>query len=258
MGSIAERRGELAEALARFAAQTLGLETLVQREPDTAHWTFKLADGLSWEAEILAITGRLDEALAKNSRAISLLVALTARDSTNRRWLLVLLSNRFREARVENARGATGLGFEQLLATEPQDRLLAGRLLNLHRLEAELGLAGAAARALALGDALERAAPLDDRAAGDLAQACVTAGRLAAAAGQASVAAGHRARAFELLRNRLGASRYWRVLDPAVRTLAALERREESRALIETLRQSGYVPLEPWPRSVFPVSNPNP
>jgi serine/threonine-protein kinase len=268
LGSIAERRGELAEALARFAAQTLGLETLVQREPDTAHWTFKLADGLSWEAEILAITGRLDEALAKNSRAISLLVALTARDSTNRRWLLVLLSNRFREARVENARGATGraaeilaatrLGLEQLLATEPQDRLLAGRLLNLHRLEAELGLAGAAARALALGDTLERAAPLDDRAAGDLAQACVTAGRLAAAAGQASVAAGHRARAFELLRNRLGSSRYWRVLDPAVRTLAALERREESRALIEILRSSGYVPLEPWPRSVFPVSNPNP
>jgi len=278
LGTVADRSGNFAEAGARFAVETAGLERLVKLEPDTAHWSYKLADSLLWEVEVSLISGETKVADQRLARASGLLEELVARDSANRRWLSALMRLRLIEAMIEQSQGGAARAallvadvrpqLEKLVAAEPQDRTFALRLMEAWRLEAELRLAAApeaaaaaGARAMALGEPWVREARADEGALGEYAQACVTAGRIAGAAGHADEAARCWSRAIDVVGARISSSNNWRLLDPAARALACLGRAAESHALVERLRRLGCRPLEPWPdvgAQIVSVSNHNP
>jgi tetratricopeptide (TPR) repeat protein len=263
LASLAARVGDYVEARARFRTQRAGLDSLLEIEPDSAQWTYKLADCLMLEAEILAISGDLTGARACIARGKNIIESMLARDPTNRRWLSVSSVALLREAAIEMSndpeRVARSLAeeiarLEKNVTNEPQDRLIALRLIIAWRLTARLPLesgrvraAEAAARALKVAEPLISDARANDRMLGEIAQAAVVAGRSAAASGKKEEAFAHWQHASDWLAPRLANTNDWCLLDPAARAFALLGRTAESRALIGRLEHFGYVPLEPWP-----------
>ncbi len=264
LGTVAEQRGDLGEARRRFAEYVTRIEAIRRVEPDNARWKMRLADALSLHASLLAISGEKAMAREFRSRARALFEQLVLADPQNKTFLRRLLVMQLREVELSwsggNAFVAENLvdelqgRLEQMLAREPQDLGLLDRMAVTCRLQAEvqseLGRAKArvtAERAVELGERTVGAQHLNDQYVSNCAQARITAGRLAARAGDNAAAQAHWHRALELLEPGTANSFHWRILFPAAHVLTLLDRKAESRALVERLRQIGFEPLEPWP-----------
>ncbi|MDP2138196.1 MAG: toll/interleukin-1 receptor domain-containing protein [Candidatus Didemnitutus sp.] len=264
LGTVAEQRGDLGEARDRFAEYVTRIEAIQQLEPDSAKWKVRLGDALSLHASVMAITGEKTRAREKRDRALGLFTRLVAADPQNRTFGRRLLALRLREVELSwsggNAFVAESLvdelqgKLEHLLAREPQDRGLLDRLGVACRIQAEvqseLGRPGARAtaeRAVELGERTMGEQHVSDQFVSSCAQARITAGRLAALAGDAAAAKQHWRRALELLEPRTAGSAHWRILFPAAHVHALLGQTAESRALVNRLQRIGFMPLEPWP-----------
>jgi tetratricopeptide (TPR) repeat protein len=264
LGSLAERTGNLAEAVGRYGEQVACFEALRSVEPEKFHWRFKQAESLGLQAGVLAVRGQLPAARQALAQACGLLEALVAHDGGNQRWRAVLLVMKLKEAVQVRAEGdlAQALpGIEvvrkslgDFVVSEPADQKSKCRLAMAWRVVAEVrhalkrddaGLA--AGQAVELGEKLVGAGrPCSDEA-GELARACVIAGQIDSARGDAEAALRHWQRAREVLAPFVAKTKDWRILDPAVRVATLLGRSEEAQARISLLTQLGFVPLEPWP-----------
>ncbi len=264
LGTVAEQQGDLREARERFAEYVARIGAIQRVEPEIAKWKMRLADALSLHASLLAISGDKIQAREQRNRAMELFEKLVAADPQNRTFLRRLLMMQLKEVELSwsggNAFVAESLvdelqgKLEQLLAREPQDLGLLDRLGVACRIQAEVqGELGrptattAAARAVELAERTVSAQRRNDQYVSNCAQARLTAGRLAARAGDQAAAQGHWHRALELLESGLGNSAHWRILFPAAHAYALLDRRAESRALVDRLQLIGFQPLEPWP-----------
>lgn len=264
LGGLADRNGDFATALNEYAAETTQFAMLAAAEPDTPRWRFELANARMTQADTLLATGQLDAAAEQLEEAGQSLDELVSHDPGNRDWSFVAATVRLNKARVMRARGdesaATRLlasarpHLEKALAAEPSDRNSVRRLAMAWRVEAEWRLADniknaadAAARAIELGDQLRRAGRATHIELGELAQACIVAGEIAASAGDRGAAQRHWQRASDVIAPQLPGTRDWRLLDPAARIAALTERVAEARVIIARLTASDYIPLTPWP-----------
>jgi tetratricopeptide (TPR) repeat protein len=277
LGSIAEMDGDLREAAARFSEQVARTEAILRAEPDNATSKRRLADALSLHAGILAITGQRAAAMKCRREAIALLESLATGDPQNHSWLRLLLWARLKEAELLRADGDLPAAarvcdemrekFENLSAAEPKDQRLVDRLAFVCRLQAEMraqqgreGAVEAAHRAVELSERLVTVRQ-NYAFASECALARLTAGRIAAAAGDNDAAQQHWRRALEVLEPRVTRSNHWRILLPAAHAFHLLGRPADSRPLIERLQQFGFTPLERWPADTADASsqrNPTP
>ncbi|MBI4625668.1 MAG: serine/threonine protein kinase [Verrucomicrobia bacterium] len=274
LGSCAEAAGDFAEAAQRFAEQTSRLESIGRAEPGNRHWRYKQADSLSSEAGVFAITGRRSEEARHLAQARELLSPLVEHDATNQRWRRALAVVNLRQAQLAQAEGDTTRGLqlaravrrevETLAEKEPSDLWAQYRLPMVLRVEAELQhAAGApeagatAARAVDAGERLIGREGATNVHRAERAAAGVIAGRVAAAQGNRPAAEAHWQRAHSMLGPIDPKCRDWRILDPAARLARLLGRNEHAAAIISTLEEFGYVPLEPWPQPLTSVSASN-
>ena len=270
LGNVAERSGDLNEALARFAEEVSRVEALTRAEPDNAKWRAKLADALGLHANMLALTGQRAAAMERRGRAKALFDTLIVGDPQNRTFLSASLFQRVREAELRRASGdAPGAArlvdeavekLEKLAAANPKNLDLAFWLAMAWRqraeLSAEMGRGGdreAAARSVEMSERLVAGKQVTDGFIGECAQARVIAGRLADRDGQAEAAREHWRRALQLIEPRVAESNDWRVLMPAVQVLWLAGQRDASRAVIHRLQHFGFQPLQPWPESPQPL-----
>jgi tetratricopeptide (TPR) repeat protein len=276
LGTVAERRGDFSEALERYRDQTSRLEALLARDSKDMGMRQSAALALSLQVDVLAATGRRAEAREILTRALAYFDTVVAHDPANARWLNNSLTTRVKEVWLDRAEGRVPLAvnrleeirprIERLAVTEPSDRNLAGLLVTVWRLEAELRqTAGRADASDAANRAVECAASVvkpglvDSKILGECAQAHVIAGIIAESTGQRDPALRHWRRVLEMLEARLLDSNDWRFLDPAARALAFVGRVDESRAIITRLHTLGYRPLQPWPEAIaatLPASSP--
>jgi eukaryotic-like serine/threonine-protein kinase len=263
LGTAAFQQGDFSEALERYRDEASRLESLLARDSVDMKWKFELADSLSKQVNVLIATGRLADARERLARASAILKTLVAHDPANRIWLDASLNARMKEIMLEQAGGqlssaSAGITevrtkIESLVVAEPADRKFVGRLMTALRLESELRLeTGSSDAAETANRAVEHAAsvvndPRVDKILGECAQAHVTAGRVADAAGQREVARRHWERALDMLKAHVVDSRDCLLLDPAARALALLGRHDESLKLVTRLHGLGYRPLRPWP-----------
>ncbi len=269
LGTIAERRGNYAEALARYRAQAALLEASRKEIPDDRERSFKVAVCRGLQVEVLFITGRLAEAGALLEQTLPEFECLIAHDPVNRRWQLNALVAQIQQVQRDRAEGRLALADERLTHTRPKIEALVGAELSdrnalttavtVWRLEAEQRLAAGSAEAgAAAGRAMDYAARIvglsgaSDKNLSECALAHVVAGRVAESLAQPEAAVAQGQRALDLLGGRHATSNDWRVLDPSARALALLGRAEEGRALTERLHALGYRPLQPWPAAVAP------
>jgi hypothetical protein len=238
------------------------LEALRAAEPKNMRWRYELADSLSFQSGILSITGELAAAKDRLREGTALAEELVAHDASNRDWQSVSVRLRLRYAALlvaerqfdDAARVVAGVRAE--LERTGESSLTAGNRAHLAtawRLEAEMqgrtgGQAAAAAvsRALALNERAATAPNPSLVAIADFARSCVLAASLAARNGDARESRRHATRALELLEPRMKGSNDWRLLDPAARALALLDRGRESREIISRLEKFGYRPPTPW------------
>jgi tetratricopeptide (TPR) repeat protein len=240
------------------------VEAIARQDPHTPRWRVDLANALALHATSLIVLGDGRASLERRLQATALSDALVATDPANRAWARLAHFLRLKAAQLFLAEGdgATAArlvdearrGLEALGAAEPADRQLNVRLATAWRLEAELrhaaGRADAAeavARALAIGEEILGEKRANDEAAGEFAEALVTAGEIAAGQGELDAARTHWERAIAVLAPRLVDSSHWRILDPAARAYALGGRLERSREIIGRLEGFGYRPRKPWP-----------
>ncbi len=275
LGSVADRDGNYAEAGARFAEAAERYDELAKREPAVSRWRLSLAQNVALAGDVQVIVGRSAAASAAYDRAEALLSSLVTQDPKNQQWLVALLNVRLQQvallltdADLSSAGrllAQTRSRIETLVLAEPSSRIftrllaaawwLESRLLaETHAAEADRAIA----RALELGEPLVKESRANNRAAGEFAQSCLQAGRLARARGQADEAARHWQRALAVLTPRLAGSHDWRLLDPAAQALVLLGRPDEARPLIERLQRSGYHALDPQAASTLGLAPPSP
>jgi tetratricopeptide (TPR) repeat protein len=267
LGSIAERSGDFPEALARFADQVAGLEAIAKAEPGNARWRQRLADALSLHAATLAVCGQRAVSVQSRERAQSLIDALVAGDPQNRLWARTALYLRLRTAELTSAEGDaagtlrvlddTRAKLESMATASAKDLDLASRVGVAWRLTAELrarlgrlDAAAAALRAIEINDRLAAGGWASDQLIGECAYTRIVAGQIAAAQNDSAAAREHWQHALKLVDPRLARTNNWRILMPAARALAALERVDASREIVRRLTQFGYHPITAWPETV--------
>ncbi|MEY2880798.1 MAG: Serine/threonine-protein kinase PknB, partial [Verrucomicrobiota bacterium] len=264
LGSIAERAGDLAEAVARFGLQVARLEAQVKADPLSARMKQRLGSALGLQSEVMSVAGQLPGALERRRQSLELFETLAAKDGANREWQAAALNARLKLAVLLRAGGesvaadrlvqASWPFAENLARAAASNRGIALSLATAWRLEAqrraasgETDTAEAAARALAAGKSLVELDRTDENHLHAYATAGLLAGAVALHTGDTGGARRHWQAALEVMEPRLRASTHWRVLDPVARLLNVLGRADEGRALVDQLRRFGYQPLEPWP-----------
>ncbi len=264
LGTVAERSGDYAGAIERFAQQNQMFEAMLRDDPGTARWMDRLANALALKATALTATGERAAALACRTRARELLGPLIAADRANRVLQRAELKLRLQIAMLGRADGDVPAArlmvvgarteLEKLAKLAPTDRKIAGLLAMAWRLEAELRDAvgrtdalAMATQAIATGEDLLAKERADDELVGEFLNACVVAGRIARQRGENDVAARHWQRALDVVLPRVTDSNNWRLLDPAARALSLIGRSDEGRAVVARLHQFSYQPLDPWP-----------
>ena len=260
LGTIAERDGRFAEAIALFEATGKQYEELARLEPDSPAWRFERAQCLTFAGALHALTGAPAAATSGFREATRLVQELVARDPSNKRWLSLKLSLQLRQA----APGQTAAGpaltaadetrrtLEMLLAAEPSS-LSFGRLsVMASTLEARLLLAEgrlveaaeAGSRAVRLAEPLLRSPQADVWTRHLGSQALLVSGRIAAARGQPGPDSLWR-QALAALGPDFAAARDWRLLEPAALALRLAGDEAGARPLIARLKSFGYRPADP-------------
>jgi serine/threonine protein kinase len=262
LGTVEEQAGNFAAMRDRFAAAAERVAALAAAEPAVARWQLRLAEARVHQANAEQLVGHLELAGTLRAEARQRLETLVAQDPRNRQWLVALLRLRLHAAAAQLVRRdptiAAQLGplraqLEALVAEEPTALEFHRQLANSWRLEGiARRLAGrpdaaeAAARAVEIGERLVRENRADRPTRGELAQARLAAGRIAAAAGDATAAAAHFEAAIAAVRPRLAGTTDWRVLDPVAQALALLGRPTEAAPHLAQLRRLGYRSIDPF------------
>ncbi|MSU25410.1 MAG: hypothetical protein EXS32_16515 [Opitutus sp.] len=264
LGSIAERAGDLKEAVARFGAQVARLESQVKADRLSARMKQRLATALGLQSDVTAVAGQVPAALEERRRSLEILRALTVLDGASGEWKAAALNAQIKYALLLRAQGDTAAAdrivqecwpaVESLAKNASPDRRISVTLATVWRLEAqrregagEPGHAEAMTKALAAGTSIVALDQADESGMSVYATTCVVAGVMAGRAGDTAAARRHWQAVLQTVEPRLGETKHWRLLDPAVRALALLGRTDESRALIARLDRLGFQPLEPWP-----------
>ena len=111
--------------------------------------------------------------------------------------------------------------------------------------------------ALALAEKLIQKSDTDNHVLWEFAQACLLAGRLAAAKNQSDTAQRQWARALEALAPRREQTNDWQILDPAAQALVLSGKTAEARPLIERLQRFGYHSGDPLAAPILAVVSPS-
>ena len=275
LGGIAERQGEFDEATRQYARQAAEFEQIAVADPGAVSRRYDQANAILYQVDIDMVIGKFESAGGLLGQARRLLDALVAHDGSNISWRAAFLNARLKEAVLARRRGDPAYAgrvldealpqLDALSATEPSDRGLAGLLARAWRLRASLqadagqaAAAASAAKAIGIGEMLYRDGKATDGDIGECAAAHVVSGEIAALSGDAAGARDDWQHATDLLAPRIGASRDWRLLDPAARAAVHMGRSAEARAMIEKLNLLGYVPLDSWPDPDRPAAVKNP
>jgi tetratricopeptide (TPR) repeat protein len=270
LGTLAERTGDLAEAAARFGAQVARLESVAKADPLSARMKQRLAVALGLQADALNVLGRHTEAQEARRQALGILDALIALDAANLDWKVEAFGARLKLAMQLKSAGETAeagrlvrescAAVEALARNASPKRAVIVALALAWRLEAQRREAAgdpavgeAVAKALAASQKLLALDRGDEPNLFVYATTCVVAGELAQRAGDFGKARENWEAALQALRERLAGSTHWRILDPAVRALAHLDRVDEAQGLVGRLERAGYHFLEPWPKPLQSV-----
>jgi len=269
LGNVAEQSGRFEEMRTHFAAAAERVAALAAAEPAVAHWQLRLAEAQVHQGHALQLVGRLGEAAVPRAAARALLETLVAQDPQNRQWLVALLRLGLHESAARLVQGdlAAAPGLAQtrdrlaaLVAAEPASLEFTRQLASAWRLEAlARRLAGrtdaaiAALQAIELGERLRRENRLDRAGVWELAQARLTAGRIAAS--DTAAARVQWTHVLDLIGPRLAGASDWRILEPAAQALVLLGRPAEAQPLLEQLRRFGYRSLDPFAGSILDLAS---
>ena len=266
LGTVADRVGDFAEAVARFGMQIERIEGQVNADPRSARMKQRLATALGLQSDTMAISGKRIAALERRRRSLDIFDALAVQDAANREWQVSALTARLKYALLLRAQGdASGAArivqecrpaLEKLAKLAPSNRSVMSALALAWRLEAQLrdttgepGATEAATCAIAAAKTLLELDRADDNNLIIYANAFIAAGMIAQSAGDTATAHRDFQAALDAVEERVRASTSVRLLDPAARALALLGRTEESRAVQERLAQVRFQSLEPWPEN---------
>jgi len=263
LGTLASRRGALADAETFFAEQVDGLRRNLGEEPDVAEWRVLHVDALLLLAQAQARRGRWRESGESLALAMPQAAALAKQDPGNNGWQVALgvahylqaqlrLASRSDDAEAHAAEAAALLA--RARAAEPRSERVLRWLAMARHLQAQLALArGDAATArtqLAKAGALLAPAWRDD---GNEALRLVYAQQLqlsaeadALAADPAAAALGWQ-RVRDLLTPADGQAPAFDRLDLLARSLHHLGFHAQARPHVVRLDAAGYVPSRPWP-----------
>ncbi len=274
LAGIAERQGDLPEAMRQYSTQVIQLDYAARVDPRTPGRRGYEALALLYQAGIDMVIGQYAASGEMIHRARGLLDPLVAHDAANIDWKSSALIASLSEAELRRHRGEAAAAarlvddalpqLEALWANEPSDHIHGRMLMMAWKLRTQLQLAAgqpeAAASAVhtaAIAGSLSQAKNLTDAEIGECAQAYVVCGEVAAKSGDAVEAPRDWTRAAEMLAPRIAASRDWRLLDPQARAAAWPGRAAQAQAAIETLHHIGYAPIDPWPGPVPPAATPS-
>lgn len=266
LGTVAERKGDLAGAVRFFTTQAGQLDVLRVKHPEDVRWLIAWCDAKQHQSEALRIIGQVAGAKASIDAAVTALETLVGKDPANRDWQIELAASLVRKAYVEmatndpSAADAASSRAIKVLEAMPAnvgghvDRSQYSWANRAWKLRAVVALQGgrsraasdAAARSL---DEATRAATtgvVDDEALADHADALLTVGAAERARSPGTMPPTW-TQAYDLLATRAPGSHYWRLLDPWVRACRLTGNEEGARMALDRLNLIGYVPLQPWP-----------
>ncbi len=150
---------------------------------------------------------------------------------------------------------------EDIAAKAPSDRFCTHLLSQAWRQKGEIQLAAgtgnpadSAGRAIAFAKKLPGPGANSGEAA-ELVHDEIFLGQVLDRASERTAAQAEWIRAKALLDPRVPGTRDWRILDPYARTLDLLGQFDAAGAIINRLRQQGYVPRQPWPASALAAAN---
>jgi tetratricopeptide (TPR) repeat protein len=265
LGNIALKQGDLHAALAYYERSARESRFVADAEPDNREWLFEWAHSAHRVAELAAITGHSDRALAISEDVFAALDTLVGNDPDNLEWkwssakpmLLkgyVLASHGDNSGALDNARLAIGR-LDPLAAASPTDRYVRSQLAAAYTLLSSIELGSGSHRqaleaidqAVANLEALEDLGSITDEDLGNLALAHVTRGNIYQQLDQSGLANESWQTAIAMLEPRSASAESHFLLDPWIRVLAATGREQEAQRLRRALEARGYVPLTPWP-----------
>ncbi len=265
LGTIAERRGDLALAVKHFQSQVNSLAALHDAQPEDRRRQEQVANAEELLAGVLTVSKGSQAAAPVLDDAASRFSNLVEFDPKNLDWKIRLLSVHARQlASVrdpykKDGEAATLIAdLERLLQSNRQGK--QNELRNLHRwlsrmwllratwaiARLEFSLAEKAARrALTEAEMESEAGRVDDDSLADRANALIVLGQSQHALSPDKPAAAWQD-AKALLSKRASDSRYWRLLDPWMRLNVLLGDKQNEASAQQRLLASGYIPIQQW------------
>ena len=132
MGSIADKRGQVDRALARYREALAGTEEALRRAPDDPQRMFDHAQSVYWVGSIALERGQVDEAAARFEQYRALAARMIATDPANPKWQLEAVYAASNLGTVEEAQrryaeaaatfSASLAAIERLAGTDPGNR----------------------------------------------------------------------------------------------------------------------------------------
>lgn len=266
LGTLAMQDGRLSEALVRFTEQVADISANRVAEPNNAQWKSEWPNARLFLAQAQANAGQIAAARRGAADAAALAEALSKQDPTNQEWQLQLGTAYWWQARLgarwaptqseKKARSALRI-FAAAYAAAPTESVALLWLVRSQVLLGELacrrGALDQASTWLSRADAELRPAlaSQENKRAWRLlpAELHLWQGTVAAQRGNLALADAQWFDAEHLLRNGSDSPTFDR-LDLLVRVLLALRREAVAAPYLARLRNSGYVPLDPWQQTL--------
>ena len=258
VGYIREALGDYAGALDHYRSELAIKDALALEQPSHAQWQYELAINRNAIGALLAAMGDLEGGLGYFQASTETLTGLIRRDATNSRWkreLSVTLANTGEAQRKSGRIGSARESFEssieileELIARDPTDAGWQSDLaVSRQRLGMVLAAGGDLEGARDAGLAAEgilalllAARPDDRQARSTLSDVHNLLGEVWAARGERGLADAAWLRAVEVIEALATESSDRRILEPWIRALLCLDRREQARPFYEKLNSFGY------------------
>lgn len=271
-GSVEEHSGNLDGAEQDMARKAGMLAGIVARHPDDPHWKLLWSTAQSQQVSLQLVLGRYARAQALADATVRRMKALVTHDPANKDWSQAYLHALILRAAARMGSGDPGQARADLALAAPLIRASRKFAARNRLVRRHLQYAGQLELVLALRDGDLVSAREASRRLMSTAQATGTsqlpedigrqawneilAGRVDQADGRPADASAHYQAALRLLRPRVAASTYWRILDPWVRACTLTGDVEGARRARALLDRAGYVPLWPWPEAASTVPRP--
>lgn len=264
LGNIAMRQGDLNRALLHYERSMQELAGLSDLEPDNRQRRYDEGYAMQLVAEVLAIVGERQRALALSEAATAIFDPLIIHDPDNLEWrrastLPKLLKGELLLASGDPS-GARALADEALATIKIlQKTATADYRLRDQAAEAYMLLAlterevqrhseslGLTAKALENFTVIIEGQRMNAERTGRLASLHVLRGNIQAAMNEIDLAQASWRTAYELLRGHDVSAQSVILADPWVRVLTYLGDHEEAAVIQEVLESRNYRPLQPW------------